>query len=80
MLFKCTVRSYENIMLVNYIIYNFLYVVYIFKSILQVIVGNRVWFFYKLYEYVLKFVFFFNYGKYCVLWVFFFYNYSIYVK
>lgn len=79
MLFKCTVRLYENIMLVNYIIYNFLYDVYIFKGILQVIVGNRVWFFYKLYEYVLKFVFFFNYVKYCVLWVFF-YNYSIYVK
>lgn len=70
--FKCTVRPHENTMSVNHITYNFLHAAYISKSILQATVGNRVWFSYKLYEYALKFAFFFNYGKHCVLWVFFF--------
>lgn len=78
--FKCTVRPHENTMSVNHITYNFLHDAYISKSILQATVGNRVWFSYKLYEYALKFAFFFNYGKHCVLWVFLFYNHSIYVK
>lgn len=78
--FKCTVRPHENTMSVNHITYNFLHAAYISKSILQATVGNRVWFSYKLYEYALKFAFFFNYGKHCALWVFFFYNHSIYVK
>lgn len=78
--FKCTVRPHENTMSVNHITYNFLHAAYISKSILQATVGNRVWFSYKLYEYALKFAFFFNYGKHCVLWVVFFYNHSIYVK
>lgn len=70
--FKCTVRPHENTMSVNHITYNFLHAAYISKSILQATVGNRVWFSYKLYEYALKFAFFFNYGKHCALWGFFF--------
>lgn len=46
-------------MSVNHITYNFLHDAYISKSILQATVGNKVWFSYKLYEYALKFAFFF---------------------